>query len=157
MKIFKQIVKADVQAVCHAFLPYVEGPSVIGFPFMGDESGRIGLHAFVFPKRVKGYYETGERSHTGSLLLGKNRFYLFVKPKAETTFVYGVVLRDPILIVSFLLVLFGAIFNLFQNPSPENVLGFLFAYIVEMLFLLAFSKSQRQLHDEIIKILKDIT
>ncbi len=157
MKFMKHVINGDVQSVRDAFLPYVEGKSSIGWlPLVGDNSSRIGLHAFVSPKRITGYYETGERTRTGGLILGKTRFYLFLKSKKKGTQVRGIIMPDPVVMMMGVSALGAVVVPLFQNFSLETVFYFLLTYCLELLIYYGISKSEPKLYEEIEHILKGI-
>lgn len=156
MRFIRREIKANLETVREAFLPYAEGKPSLEHFLLNDDCSRVGLHAFVYHNKITGYYESGQRSRSGGLVLGKSRFRLSLKSKGEVTVVRGLATIDALLLTAFLGLGSGAVFNLFTNPSLETIAIFLLCYFLLFWIYSGLFKETKKLYDEIQTILNGI-
>lgn len=102
---------------------------------------RVGLHIYTDGNRIKGYYENGERTRTGSLSCFKTWFWAKENTKDGITTVRVFVNLNLFSVLMFIMMFVGIIVG-FINGSSVITPGALFGTVIVILLFLSDIKEE---------------
>jgi len=133
----KMSIRANVTQLFNIFAPYreTENHSILHMCLKPYYSRRKGIHAYIRPTTISGYYESGEENRNGHLQQVKSWFFLSAKECEDSVKVKCVVFPEPMMLLANLSVIVGCLLRFLLGPSGGTALELLIGGGIAVFFL----------------------